>query len=85
MKKIEIAFKILFLIGSIYSIKSETVSGNFLVLYLLVCLILGIILLFNKKQSYGYELKPREVIMRKIEGVILIAFSVFVFYFQVLN
>ncbi len=82
MKYFEITLKILFLLGSIYSIKAETVPYPFLLSYLLICMILGIVLFFNKKQSYGYELSKREIVIRKIEGVLLVAFSVFVYLIQ---
>ncbi len=39
-------------------------------------IILGITLIFNKNHSYGwYKISHREVILRKIEGVILIIFG----------
>lgn len=79
MKYFEILLKLLFLGGSIYSIKVETVPYPFLVTYIIVCLVLGVVLIFNKKQSYGYELAKREVIMRRVEGVLLVTFSIFVF------
>jgi len=82
MKIFEIVLKILFLSGSIYSIKAETVPYPFLILYLLICMTLGIVLIFNKKQSYGYELSKREITIRKIEGVLLCSFSLFVFLFS---
>ncbi len=82
MKYFEIILKLAFLGGSIYAIKAETVSHTFLISYLVVCLVLGIVLFFNKKQSYGYELEKREIIMRRVEGVLLVAFSIFVFIAQ---
>ncbi len=82
MKYFEIILKLAFLGGSIYSIKAETVSHQFLLAYLTVCLVLGIVLFFNKKQSYGYELEKREIVMRKIEGILLVIFSIFVFIVQ---
>ncbi len=82
MKIFEIVLKILFLFGSIYSIKAETVPYPFLISYLLVCAVLGIFLFFNKKQSYGYELSKREIVIRRIEGVLLCSFSIFVFLFS---
>lgn len=84
MRAFEIILKILFLAGSAYSIKAETVPHGFLIAYLLVCLVLGLILFFNKKQSYGYELARREVIMRRIEGGILVVFAIAVFCIQVI-
>ncbi len=84
MRIFEIILKVLFLGGSIYALKAEGVSLSCLILYLLVCFILGIVLIFNKKQSYGYELAKREVVMRRIEGGFLIVFSLFVFFAQVI-
>lgn len=85
MKIFEIILKLLFLGGSIYSIKSESVPLSFLIIYLSLCLVLGIVLMFNKKQSYGYELSKREIVIRRIEGVLLVVFSFFVFFVQVFN
>ena len=50
MRIFEIILKLLFLIGSVYSIKTETVSYHFLISYLIISLILGIVLILNKKQ-----------------------------------
>ncbi len=84
MKIFEIILKILFTIGSVYTIKAPIIPHLFLVAYLLVCFILGFVLIFNKKQSYGYELSKREIIMRRIEGVSLIAFTLFIFLLQII-
>lgn len=79
MKYFEIIFKILFLIGSIYSIKLGTLSHPYMIYYLGISLILGFTLCFNKKQSYGYELVEREIMMRRIEGALLILFALSAF------
>ncbi len=84
MKIFEIILKLLFVIGSAYSIKAEEVSTSCLLAYLSICFVLGVVLIFNKKQSYGYKLEKREVVMRRIEGIILIAFSIFVLCAQVI-
>lgn len=84
MRIFEIILKLLFLLGSIYSIKSEIVSTPFLITFLIVCLVLGIVLIFNKDSSYNYPQTKRDLIIRKIEGSLLIVFSLFVFYFQIL-
>ncbi len=82
MKIFEIILKVLFLGGSIYSIQVESVSYPFLISYLIVCLILGIVLIFNKKTSYNYPTARKDFVMRRIEGALLILFAGFVFYFQ---
>ncbi len=85
MKIFEIILKVLFLAGSIYSIRAESIQTPYLIAYLVICLVLGVVLFFNKKQSYGYELANREIVIRKIEGVLLGVFAIFAFIVQVLN
>ncbi len=84
MKIFEIILKLLFLGGSIYSIRAEGVQTPYLIAYLSICLVLGVVLFFNKKQSYGYELSKREIVIRKIEGVLLGVFAIFSLIVQVL-
>lgn len=83
MRIFEAVLKLLFLFGSIYSIKAETVSTTFLVSFLVICTILGIVLIFNKDSSYNYPQTNRDLIIRKIEGTLLIIFSLFISYFQI--
>ena len=84
MRIFEIILKLLFLLGSIYSIKSEIVSTPFLITFLIVCLVLGIVLIFNKDSSYNYPQTKRDLIIRKIEGGLLIIFSLSVYYIQLI-
>jgi uncharacterized membrane protein len=83
MRIFETILKLLFLFGSIYSIKSETVNTPFLLTFLLVCLTLGIVLIFNKQSSYNYPQTKKDLIIRKIEGSLLVLFSLFVLYIQI--
>jgi uncharacterized membrane protein len=82
MRIFETIIKFLFLFGSIYSIKSETVNTPFLLTFLSVCLTLGIVLIFNKQSSYNYPQTKRDFVIRRIEGGLLIIFSLFVAYAQ---
>ncbi len=84
MRIFEIILKLLFLLGSIYSIKSEIVSTPFLITFLIVCLVLGIVLIFNKDSSYNYPQTKRDLIIRKIEGGLLIIFSLSLYYIQLI-
>ena len=84
MKIFEIILKVLFLAGSIYAIRAESVQTPYLIAYLMICLVLGVVLFLNKKQSYGYELSKREIVIRKIEGVLLGVFAIFSLIVQVL-
>ncbi len=83
MRYIEIILKLLFLIfsgamiwfafnGSYYLILLFT----FLKLYVLLNIILGLVLIFNKKSSYNYPQTKRDYIIRRIEGTVLIVFSI---------
>ncbi len=83
MRIFETILKLLFLFGSIYSIKAEAVNTTFLLTFLLVCLTLGIVLIFNKQSSYNYPQTKRDLIIRKIEGSLLVLFSLFVLYIQI--
>ncbi len=84
MRKLEIILKILFVVLFVFVYRANDgffgLSGA---AFLLVSFLLGLTLLVNKDQSYGYPLSFHEVVERRIEGVLLIAFSVVVagFYF----
>lgn len=82
MRILETILKLLFLSVSIYSIKSEVVPTQFLSVYLLITLILGIVLIFNKQSSYNYPQTKKDFIIRRVEGGLLIIFSLFVAYAQ---
>lgn len=55
-------------------------ENPYFLIFLETSFILGIVLLLNKKQSYGHRLTSAEIIMRKIEGVLLIIFSLALFF-----
>ena len=76
MKYIEIILKIAFAVGAVTFFVSQSVFLQYFSLFLVVCILLGITLIFNKDQSYGYSLAQREVVMRRIEGGVLVVFSV---------
>jgi len=82
MRHFELFLKVLFLIGSLYAIKSEIVSPPFLIGYLLVCFILGVVLICNKHASYNFKQTKKDLIMRRIEGGLLVLFSMFVYVVQ---
>lgn len=76
MRYIETALKIIYLVGSVYFIYTENVLSPFFWVYTVLSAVLGAILIFNKDSSYRFAQKPRDIIMRRIEGVILIVFAV---------
>ncbi len=75
MKYIEIILKVAFVAGAGVFFTAGDMFMTYFSSFLLVCILLGIILLFNKDQSYGYKLAKREVVMRRIEGAVLIVFT----------
>lgn len=83
MRIIEIILKLAFLALAIVLFVTSSFASAWLTAFLVVSLLLGIVLIFNKKESYRYPVdypKMKSVyMMRRIEGIILIGFSVFLF------
>lgn len=84
MRIFEIILKILFLLGSVYAFKVEVVSTSLLICYVVVCFVLGFVLIFNKNDSYNYPKTNRDWLQRRIEGGLLIIFSLFIFFAQII-
>ena len=80
MRAIEIFLKSLFLIISIYVITTRNVGGFAFLLLLHVAIILGLFLIFNKKQSYRYPANypgmKNVFLLRRVEGFVLIIAAV---------
>ncbi|MES2216065.1 MAG: hypothetical protein V4481_02105 [Patescibacteria group bacterium] len=77
MKYFEIVLKILFVAGAVTFFLDRNTFWDSICYFLAVCLVLGITLIFNKKkQSYGYKLAKREIVMRRVEGIVLVVFAV---------
>ncbi len=76
MRYIESILKLLFLAGAIFFIVTKDISSSNFLCFLLVSLILGVVLMFNKDASYHFKQTKRDLGMRKIEGVLLVIFSV---------
>lgn len=89
MKYLEIFLKLAFLVLSVYVIVSKNVFSHWFMTLLVVSLLLGITLIFNKKQSYNYPTNwpklSRVFLLRRIEGVILVVCSVAMLVFIHLN
>ena len=89
MKYFEIFLKLAFLVLSIYIIVSKNVMSHWFMALLVVALLLGITLIFNKKMSYNYPANwprlNRVYLTRRIEGVLLVVCSVAMLIFIHLN
>lgn len=76
MRYFETILKIGFLIPSLYLlITRQAQSQSFMVVLTIlssISVILGFVLLFNKKSSYNYPQTKRDLLIRKIEGILLI-------------
>ncbi|HEX7724361.1 MAG TPA: hypothetical protein VF438_01325 [Candidatus Paceibacterota bacterium] len=77
----EIILKILFFVGIVYVLatKQVSVASQSFLIVLAIGFILGIILIYNKQDpSYrypkNYRHNNRVLIMRKIEGILLVVF-----------
>lgn len=84
MKYLEILLKLAFLALSIYVIATRQVFGDAFMILAYVALILGVVLIFNKKQSYDYPANYPKIknvfAMRKIEGIILVLSALVVLF-----
>ena len=69
---------------SIFVIVTRQVFGEAFMILMYICFVLGLVLIFNKKQSYNYPANYPKIknvfIMRRIEGVILILAALVVFF-----
>ncbi len=73
MRYFEIALKIAFLvIGAAQYISGNVFTCWFLV-FIAISFVLGIVLLFNKKSSYNFKQTKQDLLIRKVEGWVLIA------------
>lgn len=76
MRYIEIIFKLGFLGLAIYFLSIQTVVSPLFDLFLIVCIVLGLVLLINKHASYNFKQTKKDLKMRQIEGGVLIVFAV---------
>lgn len=74
MRYFEIILKFAFLIGAGYLYINQ--SNNFwcAAIFLIICLALGVTLIFNKKASYNFRQTKRDLAIRQMEGWILLVF-----------
>jgi hypothetical protein len=83
MKTFEIILKLAFLALSIIVIATGQVFGHWFIALVYVGLVLGLVLIFNKHESYGYPKNypkmNRVYWIRRIEGTILIIGALIVF------
>ena len=77
MRYTEIIFKLAFLGLAIYFLSIQTVLSPLFDLFLIICIVLGLILLLNKHASYNFKQKRKDLKLRQVEGGILILFAVF--------
>lgn len=77
MKKIEITLKVGFILLALALIITGQVNTMGLMIFLVVSFVLGGILIINKDSSYSHKHTKKEWVMRRIEGVLLVVFSLF--------
>jgi hypothetical protein len=85
MRYIEIFVKLLFLGLAIFIFVTNAFLTLWLLIFLETSFLLGFVLVLNKEESYryppGYPKMNRVYLMRKIEGLILILFSIIIFFY----
>ncbi len=73
MRNFEIILKAAFLILSVAVFCTGIATSFWLPYFFLSCLVLGVVLLLNKKNSYGkWGNKKKDFAMRRVEGIVLI-------------
>jgi hypothetical protein len=84
MKYFEIILKLLFVAGMVSYYGFREFFWAQIGYFLVISALLGLSLIFNTKhQSYGYQLSRREIILRRIEGGILVVFSIVFTYLKI--
>ncbi len=81
MRNFEIILKIAFLAGSIVFLFTKDFNSVGFLIFLIVCAVLGCVLVVNKDSSYHYPQTPRDLVIRKIEGILLVVFSIITFIY----
>jgi hypothetical protein len=83
MRYLEITIKLIFLGLAIYIFVANAFISPWLLVFLETSFLLGFVLVLNREESYryppGYPNMARVYLMRKIEGLILILFSIIIF------
>ncbi len=74
MRHFEIILKFAFIIGAGYLYINQPNTFWCTAIFLLICLTLGITLIFNKKASYNFRQTKRDLAIRQVEGWILLVF-----------
>lgn len=79
MRIFEIILKLAFFLSSMYFVAARPFDATCFTAFLVLSLILGIVLIFNKDSSYDYPQTKKDYFIRRIEGGVLIAFAVIIF------
>ena len=75
MKEVEIILKLAFLALSVTFIVARSISSPLFELLLLVCIVLGLVLMFNHHHTYKFRKGGKDLLYRHIEGGVLIVFG----------
>lgn len=78
MRYIEIILKLSFLGLSIFFLVTQNIMTPIFQLYLVICVVLGLVLLLNKDDSYHIKQTKKDHRIRQIEGGIMIFFATIV-------
>ncbi len=84
MRYFEIILKLAFVVSAGILMYTKTIPSAWFCTFLIVSLILGVTLIFNKQASYNFPQSKRDLIIRRIEGGLLVVF-VLVSYVVVYN
>lgn len=75
MRQLELFLKVVFVIMAVATFLDQVLYSPYLGVFIVVSFLLGIVLLFNKQASYRFKQTKRDLLIRRIEGIVLVAFS----------
>ena len=78
MRYVEIILKLAFLVTSVFLIVTRDIFSPIFSLLLIICIVLGLVLMLNKKASYNFRQTKKDLKMRQVEGGILVLFAAIV-------
>lgn len=85
MRLLELFLKIVFVILAVAVFLDHVLYSPYLKVFIITSLLLGIVLLFNKDASYRFKQTKRDLFIRRIEGIVLVAFSLAAGYASIMG
>ncbi len=76
MRYFETILKLLFLGGAVLLMITGSIGSRHVLFFLAISALLGIVLIFNKDASYHFTQTKKDLLLRRIEGAVLICAAI---------